>query len=89
MKKNLAVICPFCGTINYIQVEESDYNDYVNGKLAQDAFPYLSSDERELLISGVCSSCWKGLFSEEEEDYEPDVNECGYNPYMGCYDFDC
>lgn len=30
------------------------------------------------------------------EDYEPpylwiekDYDECGYNPYMGCYDFDC
>ena len=22
-------------------------------------------------------------------DYEPDVDECGFNPYMGCYDFDC
>lgn len=23
------------------------------------------------------------------EDYEPDYDECGFNPYMGCYDFDC
>ena len=31
------------------------------------------------------------LFDEEEEDYdyEDDFDECGYNPYMGCYDFDC
>ena len=26
---------------------------------------------------------------ESFEDYEDDVDECGYNPYMGCYDFDC
>lgn len=26
---------------------------------------------------------------EDFFDYEPDVDECGYNPYMGCYDFDC
>lgn len=26
---------------------------------------------------------------ENFEDYEDDVDECGYNPYMGCYDFDC
>lgn len=26
---------------------------------------------------------------EDFEDYEDDVDECGYNPYMGCYDFDC
>ena len=26
---------------------------------------------------------------EDSEDWEDDVDECGYNPYMGCYDFDC
>ena len=26
---------------------------------------------------------------EDYEDYEPDYDECGFNPYMGCYDFDC
>lgn len=33
------------------------------------------------------------ICKEEEEssdyDYEPDYDECGFNPYMGCYDFDC
>lgn len=31
-------------------------------------------------------------FEDEEENHyddEPDYDECGYNPYMGCYDFDC
>ena len=33
-------------------------------------------------------------FDEEELDefyYDHDdwYDECGYNPYMGCYDFDC
>lgn len=26
---------------------------------------------------------------EEPEDYEDDVDETGYNPYLGCYDYDC
>ena len=26
---------------------------------------------------------------EEWYDYRDDYDECGYNPYMGCYDFDC
>ena len=25
----------------------------------------------------------------EDEEYFDDYDECGYNPYMGCYDFDC
>jgi hypothetical protein len=24
-----------------------------------------------------------------ECDYEPDVDECGFDPYMGCYTEDC
>jgi len=23
------------------------------------------------------------------EDYEPDVDECGFDPYEGCYTYDC
>lgn len=26
---------------------------------------------------------------EDDFDDEPYFSECGYNPYMGCYDFDC
>lgn len=26
---------------------------------------------------------------EDDEYYEPDYDECGYDPYMGCYSFDC
>lgn len=25
----------------------------------------------------------------EPDDIDDDFDECGYNPYMGCYDFDC
>ena len=23
------------------------------------------------------------------DEFDDDVDECGFNPYMGCYDFDC
>ena len=26
---------------------------------------------------------------EDCDDYYDDVDECGFNPYMGCYDYDC
>lgn len=32
------------------------------------------------------------IIAEENEDifeYDDDFIECGYNPYMGCYDYDC
>jgi hypothetical protein len=28
-------------------------------------------------------------WDEYDEDYEPDVDECGFDPYEGCYTFDC
>lgn len=30
------------------------------------------------------------IFDEDETEYiESDCDEFGYNPYLGCYDFDC
>lgn len=55
--------CPFCGGYSAIDVNENDYLDWKDGANAQDAFPYLSSYEREKLISGICLSCWEQLFN--------------------------
>lgn len=54
--------CPQCGKENEIHVNEHDYENYKNGDLVQNAFPYLSLAEREMLISGVCPTCWKSIF---------------------------
>lgn len=89
----IVTVCPFCGHANEVAVNEADYWDWQDGALVQDAFPYLTADEREMLISGICPTCWAETFGDEDEedpeDWEDDVDECGYNPYMGCYDFDC
>ena len=64
--------CPFCGKAHEIAVNEMDYLDWQDGKLAQDAFPYLSASDREMLISGIDEDCWNGMFGtgeEEEEDF--------------------
>lgn len=91
----IVTACPFCGHANEVAVNEADYWDWQDGALVQDAFPYLTADEREMLISGICPTCWEKTFGSDEdeeedhEDWEDDVDECGYNPYMGCYDYDC
>ena len=28
-------------------------------------------------------------FADDEEDFVDDYDEIGFNPYMGCYDYDC
>jgi hypothetical protein len=70
MKVPVENTCPFCGDKNTVMVEAQDFMDWRNGKLAQDAFDYLSPDEREIIISGVCSSCWDATFGvDEDEEY--------------------
>ena len=43
-----------------------DMGRWQNGSLIQDAMPYLSADERELLISGTCGTCFDKMFGSEE-----------------------
>ena len=64
----LITTCPFCGRENSINVCDSAWQ---NGALVQDAFPYLLADEREMLISGICPTCWDDTFSDEEEGVNP------------------
>ena len=63
----IETVCPVCGTINYVTVAKADLAKYEadDGMLIQDAFPYLSADEREMLISGICPKCWDMMFSGE------------------------
>ena len=63
----LTTTCPFCGQTHEVLVYEDDFFAWQGGKCAQDAFPYLSTDDREMLISGICPKCWDSMFDEEEE----------------------
>ena len=102
MKENLHEVCvitrcPFCGRGHEVEVNESDYWDWDDGVHVQDAFPYLSAGEREMLVSGICPDCWDKMFGQEEdEDLDEDFNEdwgynedMGFDPYLGCYTDDC
>ena len=91
----VVVVCPFCGKATTIQVVEEDYCAWrFDGVLIQDAMPYLPANVREMLISGMCDECQEKMFSsfeEEEEDFEPDDidDDCGFDPFEGCFTYDC
>ena len=98
MKKNfheitVATYCPFCGKGHEVEVNEIDYLDWKDGALAQEAFPYLSAEDREMLISGICPDCWDYMFGVEEDEYTGDCDdfdlEMGFDPYEGCWTGDC
>ena len=55
--------CPCCGDVNSITVDKVAFDSWRNGELIQNAFPNMSSSEREVLKTGICSPCWDGMFS--------------------------
>ena len=61
---SVETICPQCGKPHTIEVKSKDYYEYKLGKHVQEAFPYLSADEREMLLTGLCKKCWDKLFEE-------------------------
>ena len=58
--------CKTCGTGVEIECDPNDWVAWYEGKLIQDAMPYLTVDQREVLISGMCGVCFDNLFSEGE-----------------------
>jgi predicted RNA-binding Zn-ribbon protein involved in translation (DUF1610 family) len=67
MDKEIITVCPFCGEKNIIKVNSEDFDKWQNGGLIQDCFPYLSSDERELLMTGICPKCWFDTFNDLDD----------------------
>jgi hypothetical protein len=58
--------CRSCEKTEALLVNPSDVSDWQQGKYIQDAMPYLSAAERELLISGTCGDCFDNMFSFED-----------------------
>ena len=58
---------PLTGQVNEldIAVTSEQLADYASGTLAQDAFPHLSADDREFLMTGITPSEWDNAFGED------------------------
>lgn len=60
--------CRFCGTTHTLTVDINDYFNWQEGTLIQEAMPYLTPAERELLISHTCQDCWDKMFADHEDE---------------------
>lgn len=73
------VNCIVCKALQVIYVHPEDYLVWQLGVHAQNAFPYLTADERESLITLICVSCivemYAGLEEEEDEDWLPKYDD--------------
>lgn len=64
--KKYAVQCRCCGKIKNLVLKCEDVAEWRsdNPRHIQDVFPYLSADDRELILSGTCGECWKNIFPD-------------------------
>lgn len=66
MKMTLQIQCRKCCKTYNVQVDSEQYKDWKNnGTHVQNAFPNLSADDRELLISRTCGTCFDKIFEEK------------------------
>lgn len=56
--------CPHCDKIQTVTVPHESYRAWQFGMKIQDAMPTVSADDREILITGICPTCWDELFKE-------------------------
>ena len=66
-KTTMWTTCRVCKNQVEMQVHIEDVTAWENGKLIQDAMPYLTPGEREVLISGTCEPCFDRMFGGGEE----------------------
>lgn len=65
---DITVKCPFCGSVSQIiNICEHAFTEYLDGKLVQRAFPEMSANDRELLITGMCYSCQEKVFKDNKD----------------------
>ena len=60
----LSIRCCRCGELKTFTVPVKGFDNYMfNTHICiQDAMPDVSPENREMMITGICSSCWKKLF---------------------------
>ena len=55
------------GDNHYMDVKQIDLDVYEDGALIQDAFPYLTLEQRELIITGLTEDMWNDMFGDEPD----------------------
>jgi hypothetical protein len=71
MSTNFAISkpCVVTGKPYTVFVNSQDFTDWSERKkLAQEAFPYLSKEDREFIISGISPDGWDEMFSDDASD---------------------
>lgn len=63
----VSVDCPECRKTNEVKCRREGYLAWLEGTdLIQRAMPEVPKELREVLMTGICPSCWEKLFAPEE-----------------------
>ena len=66
--------CMVCGKETTREFDDTEgrftkgWNAWAGGALIQNAFPFLSPEDREFLMTGMCPECQEQIFREEPEE---------------------
>ena len=62
--------CPKCSEkiAKTLSVPLSAYENWINGTLIQHAMPYLTTDEREWMITGYCEQCNNQIYGRNDNE---------------------
>ena len=64
----ITIYCIECEESFELVVKTTDWHRFeIKKELIQDCFPYLTVEDRELLLSGICGKCWTKIFKEGKE----------------------
>lgn len=63
----IEAICPQCDGHNFVRVYLDEYLLWQSGVNLQVAMPEMSLEKRELLITGMCPTCWNAAFPADDE----------------------
>ena len=61
-------ICTVCGEYEVWSLDRKAVESWQGGEYIQKAFPDMSAEDRELLISGTHPACWSKLFGEDSDE---------------------
>ena len=60
--------CIICHEDSRITIPGQGLYDWEHGKLIQNAFPELTADQREIIMTGIHPPCWDLTMKDEDED---------------------
>ena len=65
--------CQVTGEVFILIVDAQALIDWREGKMIQDAFPQLTKDQREILMTGFTPAEWEAMPSWDDEEEEDDA----------------